>query len=134
MATILEQVHAYHFAPDDFDGNALDTALEVFGAGSVTCDGDYGYVLDLAAALEYFFNGDFADALNKAVETIETDDYFYADIYYYYDLGAEIFYRKTKAYRGDFDDYVDFERLGKDIERKTKGKFTRYGFFAPTEI
>ncbi|MBR1645982.1 MAG: hypothetical protein IJ685_04300 [Selenomonadaceae bacterium] len=144
MTTILDELHKYTFSRDDFDGKALDTALEVFGKDSVAFDGDYGYALDFAAALEYFIDpeysgfvnvDDFAVALNKAIETIETDDYFYdPDIHYYYDLGEEIFYRKTKAYRGDFDDYVDFERLGEDIAGDTKGKFTRYGFFAPKTI
>lgn len=142
MTTILDELHNRHFQTDDFDGKALDTALEVFGVTGVAIDDDYGYTLDLAAALEYFIDpeysgfvnvNDFATALKKASRTIDTGDYtFDADISTTYDLGEVFFYRKTKAgYSVDWESYVDFERLGEDIAGDTKGKFTRYGFFAP---
>ena len=145
MTTILDELHKYTFSRDDFDGKALDTALEVFGKDSVAIDDDYGYALDLAAALEYFIDpeysgfvnvDDFAVALNKAVNTIDMGDYtFEPDIPTTYALGEFFFYRKTKAaYNVDWEDYVDFERLGEDIAGDTKGKFTRYGFFAPEKI
>ncbi|MBR0061402.1 MAG: hypothetical protein IJP68_07970, partial [Selenomonadaceae bacterium] len=58
-----------------------------------------------------------------------------ADISTTYDLGEFFFYKKTKArYDIEWQDYVDFERLGEDISGDTKGKFTRYGFFAPEDI
>lgn len=138
MTTILSQLHDCHFNPDEFDGKALDTALEVFGENSVGYNDDYGDALDLAAALAYFGGNDalnvddFAVALKKATNTIDTGDYtFDADISTTYDLGEIFFYRKTKASYINWEDYVDFERLGEEIARVTKGKFTRYGFFAP---
>lgn len=143
MTTILEQVHAYSVCDwDNFDGKALDTALEVFGQDSIAYNDGYDYALDLAAALDYFDGTDvltvdyFAVALNKAVDTLDMDDYtFDADISTTYDLGEFFFYQKTKAYCGDcWEDYVDFERLGEDIAGNTNGKFTRYGFFAPEAI
>lgn len=145
MTTILDELHNYAFDRDEFDGKALDTALEVFGHDSVAYEDDYGYALDLAAALEYFIDPEysrfvdvdyFATALKNAVETIDMSDYtFDADISTTYDLGEFFFYRKTKAsYIVDWDAYVDFEKIGEDIAGDAKGKFTRYGFFAPETI
>ena len=128
---------------DEFDGKALDTALKVFGVNITTIgEDDYGYALDLAAALEYFIDpeysrfvdvNDFAVALDEAVGTINMGDYMFdADIETTYDLGEDVFYRSTKVnYCVYLEDYIDFERLGEDIAEDTKGKFTRYGFFAP---
>ena len=141
MTTILSQLHDCHFNPDEFDGKALDTALEVFGVDSVAYDGDYGDALDLAAALDYFGGcdaltvDDFATALNEAIYAIDYDHTLDVDIMTNYSLGEFFFYRKTKA--GcivDWDNYIDFEKLGEDIANDTKGKFTRYGFFAPEAI
>lgn len=145
MSTILDELNNYAFDSDEFDGKALDTALEVFGHDSVAYEDDYGYALDLAAALEYFIDpeysrfvdvGYFATALSKAVETIDMSDYtFDADISTTYDLGEWFFYSNIKARRGmDWDAYVDFEKIGEDIAGDAKGKFTRYGFFAPETI
>ena len=142
MTTILDQLHAYDFNPTEFDSKALETALEVFGENSVAIEDDYGYALDLAAALDYFGGNDaltvddFATALKKAVDTVDLGDYtFDADISTTYDLGEFFFYKKTNARYGiEWQDYVDFERLGEDIAGDTKGKFTRYGFFAPEAI
>lgn len=142
MTTILDELRNCHFQPDDFDGKALDTALEVFGVTCVAVDDDYGYALDFAAALDYFGGNDaltvddFATALKKASRTIDLGGYtFDADISTTYDLGEFFFYRRTKAgYIVDWETYVDFERLGEDIAGDTKGKFTRYGFFAPEAI
>ncbi len=142
MTTIIDQLHAYDFNPTDFDGDALTTALEVFGENSVAIEDDYGYALDLAAALDYFGGNDaltvddFATALKKAVDTVDLGDYtFDADIWTTYGLGEFFFYKKTNARYGiEWEDYVDFERLGEDIAGDTKGKFTRYGFFAPEAI
>lgn len=145
MTTILDELHDRHFNTAEFDGKALDTALEVFGVDSVAYEGDYGYALDLAAALEYFIDpeysrfvdvDDFATALDEAVGTINMGDYMFdPDISTTYDLGEVAFYNKTKARYGiEWEDYVDFERLGEDIAGDTKGKFTRYGFFAPETI
>lgn len=141
MTTILEQLHAYDFNPADFDGKALDSALKVFGENSVAIEDDYGYALDLAAALDYFLNdsddvNDFAAALSEAVYAVDTGNYtFDADISTTYDLGEFFFYKKTNARYGiEWQDYVDFERLGEDIAGDTKGKFTRHGFFAPETI
>lgn len=137
MATILDELNNYAFDRDEFDGKALDTALEAFGHGGFAYEDDYGYTLDFAAALEYFLGdsddvNDFATALSKAVETIDMSDYtFDADISTTYDLGEFFFYSNIKARRGiDWDAYVDFEKLGEDIAGDAKGKFTRYGFFA----
>ena len=138
MTTILAQLHDRHFNTAEFDGKALDTALEVFGVDSVAYEGDYGFALDLAAALDYFLDGscdvdDFATALDEAVGTINMGDYMFdPDISTTYALGEFFFYNKTKAtYYADWEDYVDFERLVEDIADNSKGEFTRYGFFAP---
>lgn len=140
MTTILDELHNCHFQPDEFDGKALDTALEVFGENSVGYNDDYGDALDLAAALAYFGGNDalnvddFATALKKATDALDDDYTFDADISTTYDLGEMFFYRKTKASYIDWEDYVDFERLGEEIARDMKGEFTRYGFFAPEAI
>ena len=81
---------------------------------------------------------DFAVALKKAVNILEHSDNDYtfdADIATVNYLGEVFFYKKTKArYFDGLEDYVDFEKLGEDLLKDTDGKFTRYGFFAPTEI
>lgn len=144
MSTILDELNNYAFDRDNFDGKALDTALEAFGHDGFAYEDDYGYTLDFAAALEYFIDPEysrfvdvdyFATALKKAVEAIDTSDYtFDGDISTTYDLGEWFFYSKVKTRYIDWDAYVDFEKLGEDIAGDTKGKFTRYGFFAPETI
>lgn len=143
MTTILDELHDRHFNTAEFDGKALDTALEVFGVDSIGYEDDYGDALDLAAAMRYFLDefdvhsvDDFATALDEAVGMINTGDYTVEpDISTTYALGEFFFYNKTKArYGTGWEDYVDFERLGEDIAGDTKGKFTSYGFFAPETI
>lgn len=145
MTTILDQLHNYAFALDRnaFDSDALDEALKVFDE---VIDEEIYYhdEEELGAALYYYGGGDaltvndFAVALKKAVDTLEHsggDFTFDPDIATVDYLGEVFFYKKTKGrYFADLQDYVDFERLGEDILKDTGGKFTRYGFFAPTEI
>lgn len=139
----------HRYAALGLDGALLDTALEVFGHGSIQCDGEYALALDLTAALEFFggekdflFRTDltleeFADALDKAATIVARDQYvFFEDVYTCEDLGREVVLDEMGGqFLPDLIlDYLDVEALGEDYERDTHGKFTHYGFFAPTLI
>lgn len=118
----------------------LDRALEAFGASPVD---DFE---EFAAALVYYLDSagyevgdtisveEFAEIVGKADYAL-SNDYTFVDTDNYFDVGMSIFYRETGANLSDWlEDYVDFERIGEDHEKDANGKFTRYGYFAPTEF
>lgn len=102
MSTILDELNNYAFDRDNFDGKALDTALEAFGHDGFAYEDDCGYTPDFAAAPDCFGGDvddvkDFATALKNAVEAIDTGDYtFDPDISTTYDLGEWFFSTRPK--------------------------------------
>lgn len=140
MAIIME---AYDTGEvDGTEVEELDEALAVFDASPVA---DFE---EFAAALSYFLetagyeDGDtdtmtvdeFAAVVSE-VDYALNNDYTFVDTDNYFDVGMSIFYRETGANLSDWlEDYVDFERIGEDHETDAKGKFTRYGYFAPKDF
>lgn len=114
---------------DNFDGEALGSTL--CNAGYQTVD-DYSNdeLNALAAAIE-FFDGD----IEQAIAAIERGNYrHYPDAYDREELGRGIIDDECNG-RNLPDivlDYIDYEALGKDMERDLeRGKFTNFGYFAP---
>lgn len=150
MNTIIVLLDKYYeVADDEFcesgQGALLDEAFAVFGLHSVGVawyDGDqkdYGAACDLAPAVEYFLNGRtnlpaFEDALKKADACVWGHKYrHYVDAETYEDVG---YYVVAGMFDEDIPkiilDHTDFDAVGRDVAEQEQGKFTRYGYFAPT--
>ena len=95
----------------------------------------------LGAAIEYYkeklasVETTLADVVREAANAIVTGNYIYFINAYDCDtLGVEIFDQRVSGSRHSVPEwiknYFDYESLGEDYARDTRGMFTDYGFFA----
>lgn len=150
MNTIIDLLDKYYDVGDDdfYDsglGDLIDEAFAVFGLRPVgwtpfsNARKDYGAACDLAPALEYFLDGRtnlpaFEDAIKKADACVWSSKFrHYVDAETYEDVGD---YVVSDMFDEDLPkiilDHTDFDAVGRDIAEQEHGKFTRYGYFAPT--
>lgn len=115
---------------DIFDGEILRSTLYDAGYTCVAEEFSHAEEYALAAAIEYF-DGD----IEQAIAAIERGNYrHYPDAYDHEGLGMAIIDEECDGHNllEIVRDYIDYEALGKDMERDMeRGKFTNFGYFAP---